>query len=157
MGLSGILSSPPALAGNSGAGPPSRLETIFNAKSFGAKGDGVSDDTQAIVASISACGEAGGGTVHFPPGKYVISSTIPVNYSHVSIQGSGWGNTDFVPRVQAGDVFVFGDKSHAPVLNKMADFSIHPSVPMTSGARFIFRTGMGSYSRTLKSTGVFTA
>ena len=59
----------------------------------------------------------------------MISSTILINYSHVAILGAGWGNTVFVPRLPAGDVFVFGDKTHAPVLNKMADFSIRSFRP----------------------------
>jgi polygalacturonase len=41
---------------------------------FGAKGDGVAKDTRAIQLAINAAGEAGG-TVHFPPGKY-LSGTL---------------------------------------------------------------------------------
>lgn len=42
----------------------------FNVKSYGAKGDGVADDTDAIQAAIDACCNAGGGTVFIPNGIY---------------------------------------------------------------------------------------
>lgn len=47
---------------------------------YGAKGDGVADDTAAIQAAFNAVlsSSAGQGQVFFPPGNYVISSTISV-------------------------------------------------------------------------------
>nr|UVX67823.1 MAG: Pectate lyase superfamily protein [Bacteriophage sp.] len=42
----------------------------FNVKAYGAKGDGVADDTDAIQAAIDACCKAGGGTVFIPNGIY---------------------------------------------------------------------------------------
>ena len=143
LGLGGILAFQSASANDLAAKPPPGIEPVLNVRTSGARGDGIADDTAAINHCISACGAAGGGTVYFPPGKYLITSTIPLNHSHVNIQGAGWGNTVFVPRVQAGDVFVVGDRSHAPALNKMADFSIHPSVQMTSGALIHIQNGNG--------------
>jgi hypothetical protein len=43
----------------------------FDVRSFGAKGDGSTLDTEAIVKAIRACAQAGGGTVLFPAGTYV--------------------------------------------------------------------------------------
>ena len=43
----------------------------FNVRALGAAGDGTSLDTQAIQGAIDAAGEAGGGTVFFPAGKYL--------------------------------------------------------------------------------------
>lgn len=46
---------------------------IFNVQNFGAKGDGVSDDTAAIQQAIDAAAAAGGGQVYVPPGTYIVS------------------------------------------------------------------------------------
>ena len=50
-------------------GMPSTLVTAH-----GAVGDGVTDDTEAVEATILAAGE--GGTVFFPPGHYLVSRTL---------------------------------------------------------------------------------
>jgi hypothetical protein len=42
---------------------------------FGARGNGVTDDTAAIQAAMNAAGPTGG-TVYFPPGNYLVSSTL---------------------------------------------------------------------------------
>lgn len=49
---------------------------IFNVMSFGAKGDGVTDDTHSIILADSAAWLAGGGIVWFPLGRYVINGPL---------------------------------------------------------------------------------
>lgn len=49
---------------------------FFNVKSFGATGDGTTDDSAAINAAIDAATNVGGGTVYFPYGTYRLLSTI---------------------------------------------------------------------------------
>jgi len=44
-------------------------------RDFGAAGDGTKLDTQPLQAAIEACARAGGGTVYFPPGRY-LSGTL---------------------------------------------------------------------------------
>jgi len=44
---------------------------IWNVRAQGARGDGEQLDTRALQAAIDACGAAGGGTVYFPPGRYL--------------------------------------------------------------------------------------
>ena len=46
-------------------------------RDFGAKGDGVTDDTAAIQAAINAC-RLTGGTVHFPVGVYLVTASLDV-------------------------------------------------------------------------------
>lgn len=46
----------------------------YNVRSYGAVGDGVTDDTVAIEAAITAAGD--GGTVFFPKGEYYITDTL---------------------------------------------------------------------------------
>ncbi len=58
---------------------------------YSAAGDGVTSDTTAIQAAITAANASGGGIVFFPPGTYVVSSlTIPAN---VSLMGCGPGRS----------------------------------------------------------------
>lgn len=47
----------------------------FPVRQFGATGSGTKSDTQAIQAAIDACARAGGGQVHFSPGRY-LSGTL---------------------------------------------------------------------------------
>lgn len=47
----------------------------INVKAFGAKGDGVTDDTAAIQAAVIAAAGAG---LFFPPGAYIISKQINI-------------------------------------------------------------------------------
>ncbi len=55
--------------------PTFDMEGVYNAKQYGAKGDGDSDDTDAIQAAVDAAA-ATGGTVFLPKGFYRISRTI---------------------------------------------------------------------------------
>jgi hypothetical protein len=64
---------------------------IISVKDYGAKGDGVTDDTAAIQAAINAAK-----TVYFPAGNYIITSPIYMTgseYSGSKIIGAGVGNT----------------------------------------------------------------
>jgi Pectate lyase superfamily protein len=56
---------------------------------FGATGNGVTDDTAAIQAAISAVSTTTGGVVYLPAGQYVTSSPLVVNSSDILLLGSG--------------------------------------------------------------------
>jgi len=45
---------------------------------FGAKGDGVTDDTGAFQQALDAAGDAGAGVVHVPAGRYLIKTHLNV-------------------------------------------------------------------------------
>lgn len=68
-----------------GTGRWERVYETINVKKFGAKGDGVTDDTAAIQATINAVSTDGGGTVIIPPsnGSYRVTLThqTPTSYS----------------------------------------------------------------------------
>ena len=64
---------------------------IVNVKSYGAKGDGVTDDTEAIQAAIDAAVAVGGGIVFVPVGHYKITGNIQVK-DNVSLIGAGYGS-----------------------------------------------------------------
>jgi hypothetical protein len=50
--------------------------TIFNVKDFGAKGDDMADDTQAITSALAAAATNNGGVVYLPWGTYRMSNWI---------------------------------------------------------------------------------
>lgn len=71
----------------------------FNAKLFGAKGDGIADDTPAIQATIDAAcgpgdpakvGRLARGNVFLPPGEYLVGGPLKVHsVSHLRFLGAG--------------------------------------------------------------------
>lgn len=65
-----------------------RFADIVNVKDFGAKGDGTTDDTEAIQAAINRASDKGGGTVYLPAGKYIQSQTLVLK-AKVKLLGDG--------------------------------------------------------------------
>lgn len=51
---------------------------MFDVSTYGATGDGTTDDREAIQDAIDACALAGGGKVWFPKGTYLIDSSVNV-------------------------------------------------------------------------------
>jgi hypothetical protein len=45
-------------------------------RDFGARGDGVADDTRAVQSALDAAAAAGGGVVQFPPGVYPVTQVV---------------------------------------------------------------------------------
>lgn len=61
---------------------------VYNVKVYGAKGDGLTDDSAAIQAAVVAA-EVAGGIVYFPAGTYIIGTTILVGVG-IRLVGAGW-------------------------------------------------------------------
>jgi hypothetical protein len=69
---------------------------VVDARAFGAKGDGTTDDTSALAAWIDAIGRASGTFAVLPPGRYMISGPLPeISVDSVVILGCGWSYTHF--------------------------------------------------------------
>lgn len=66
----------------------SKMRDIVSVKDFGAKGDGVTDDTLAIQAAIDSF-TTGNGAVFFPVGSYRVTNTITVSKNRIHLRGSG--------------------------------------------------------------------
>jgi hypothetical protein len=70
---------------DAGASP----EGVFNVKTYGAKGDASTDDAAAIASAIAAV-PSQGGIIYFPPGVYLLNSSIVVHArTDLSFVGAG--------------------------------------------------------------------
>jgi len=61
-------------------------ENLFNVKAYGAIGDGTTDDSASIIATIAAAG--GGDEIVFPAGTYLISESIVISKG-ITLRGLG--------------------------------------------------------------------
>lgn len=77
-----------------------------NVQTYGATGNGTTDDTAAIKNALAAL-PANGGTIYFPAGQYLITSTLTVATTGTTFQGDGWASqirydgTSVTPAVNA--------------------------------------------------------
>lgn len=77
---------------------------VVNVRTYGAKGDGVTDDTAAIQAAITAA-EASGGAVIVPAGSYLLSGTgaqLLLIQHAITIRGANQATTAFVVKADVG-------------------------------------------------------
>nr|DAK03900.1 MAG TPA: tail spike protein [Caudoviricetes sp.] len=65
-----------------------RFSDEVNVRDFGAKGDGVTDDTAVMQIAIDILAKLGGGSLYFPPGVFLQSSTLTLR-SKVILRGAG--------------------------------------------------------------------
>jgi Pectate lyase superfamily protein len=72
--------------------PEAAADRVFDVRAYGANGDGRANSTRGIVNAVAAAEQAGGGTVYFPRGRYVIIETLVVP-PNVAIKGE---RTDLV-------------------------------------------------------------
>ncbi len=95
-GASAVLDSSEIRALNQRVDYLSIRTSTFNVVTFGAAGDGTTDDTSAIQATIAAAIAAGGGTILLPAGTYLISDTLDFSalagtLRQVTMRGVGAG------------------------------------------------------------------
>ncbi len=65
-------------------------ELWVSVKDYGARGDGIRDDTTSIQTTINEVSRLGGGIVYFPPGTYLISAALTLSSANgVSFAGAG--------------------------------------------------------------------
>jgi hypothetical protein len=96
-------------------------------ETFGAVGNGVTDDTAAIQAAFDYAHTAGGGLVQFTPGKTYAVSTFLVVYDYTTVYAYGAtikaiGNTGLLRNFRSDEVFnAYAGHSHIQVLGGIWD------------------------------------
>jgi hypothetical protein len=90
--------------GQSMGGVVSLQVAPVNVRSFGAKGDGITDDTLAFDAAFAAIKSAGGGSLYIPTGQYIYNTLS--NFSESKTFGG-----------ETSNIVVFGDGATASVIN----------------------------------------
>lgn len=84
-GLGGLMATP-----SHADAQANRKETAFhetNVRDFGARGDGINDDTVAFQRALDSTHGAGGGTVFAPPGRYLFRDVLNIPEG-VTLRGS---------------------------------------------------------------------
>ena len=102
---------------------------VYDVTSYGALGDGVTNDTVAIRAAVAACKAAGGGHVYFPAGTYIVAPTEEFSQ---------------VIRVDFGNVAFVGDGADVTELRCFAWGMQHPQNEVVENKGFGFRCGINN-------------
>ncbi|KZS93669.1 pectin lyase-like protein [Sistotremastrum niveocremeum HHB9708] len=136
---------------------PSGYQVYRNVKDFGAKGDGVTDDTAAINNAISSGNRCGGSCgvgsttltpaiVFFPQGTYLVSSPI-IAYYYTALVGdgrklptllasagfNGIAVIDADPYTASGQWYVNQDNFYRSVRNFIIDVTRMPATSSATG------------------------
>jgi len=101
--------------GSFDVGAAERNGTLLNVRDYGAKGDGVSDDTAAIQAAIN--GASRGATIHFPRGVYVVANFAVKNRSGLTFLGEG--RESVIKQKSGAERFATFDGSSDIVITKL--------------------------------------
>ena len=84
---------------------------------FGAAGDSATNDYAAIQEALDSCYTAGGGTVYFPPGVYVVQDTfLTVRGGGVRLVGQGFAQNEFDEGPNRGTTLLFWNTQAADTL-----------------------------------------
>jgi hypothetical protein len=98
---------------------PANAKGLVNVKDHGAKGDGVADDTKAILAAIASTPSPG--SVYFPAGTYLINDIIRITRSHLVLFGDGSGKSILYFKKSLTAVLGAYAFNHAPGENRWSN------------------------------------
>ena len=120
-----------------------KLRESVSVKDFGAKGDGVTDDTAALLAAIAFL--TAGGKLYWPTGKYKYSSELRIGVSNVTMYGDGIGLTVLQP-VGWIDHLLFADSSYPSAFTTYYKLEVYgmtfDGVNQTAGANDTYGNGV---------------
>lgn len=118
---------------------PTNFSGMVSIKAFGARGNGVTDDTNAINSALAYMASRGGGGLYFPKGNYKVSSTLVYTGSNLKIYGDGVNATVFRPTFGDSNLFTFS----GPWIT-LTDFLVDSAATFTAGYLFEFTTTSGN-------------
>lgn len=104
---------------------------VFDLSTFGAVGDGVTNDGPALQQALNAIAQAGGGTLFVPAGRYVITTPVLKDFT-----GTGASLT------------ILGVGSSTPVNADGDGAALTRGLDLTS--EFVIRTGLSTTALTLR-------
>ena len=90
------------------------LRRKVNVRDFGAVGDGVTDDTQAIKDALATCGSVWSNkpsVLYFPRGNYIIKECITLDEKYLSIEGEGLSNTNIISQGTHNGIDLIGSSN----------------------------------------------
>lgn len=124
----------------------------INVKTYGATGDGVTNDTTAIQNAINAA-RPNGDVVYIPSGTYVVSSTLTIN--------SSADTGDYAPRCSirgdgANATRIFRSSGTGPVLNILGGSAAGIHSFLTVSDLMIVGNGVGTDGITLNRMAFMT-
>lgn len=127
--------SPPTLAQMNQA----FSNVTVNVSSYGAFGNGVSNDTLAVQRAIDFVQNNGGGTVYFPAGTFLHTKTWVITNNYTTLAGANGGAVTFLATNDFGDQVVFGTGTPYIQFPNLHDIQIaQSSANVSFGAGLVF-------------------
>ena len=97
------------------------LGQVISVTDFGAVGDGVTDDSTAIQDGINYLSSIDGGYLSFPPGVFVITTTLTIDDDNINLVGSGsgmfFGDIDAATLASASTTIKYTGVTAIPVIH----------------------------------------
>lgn len=121
-----------------------KFQESLSVKDFGAAGDGVTDDTAAMLAAVAAVKLAGGGEVFFPTGTYNYAAAIVNDFDQLTLRGENWFSTELKNNSTAANLIEFSTKSVVQHF-VMKDLYIN-AANVAGGHAFHQATGVGQHT-----------
>lgn len=85
-------------------------DIFVNVQDYGAKGDGVTDDTAAVLAALASV--SGNATIFFPSGNYIVGQISTGIKSGITLRGEGYRSTTLTCKTGTNThLVVFGNGS----------------------------------------------
>lgn len=128
-----------------GSAPVGRIKLPFtgaiSVKVFGAKMDGVTNDSVRLQAAGDFIISAGGGQLVIPNGQLYMASGVTWSGNSLHLIGEGLGASQLRCGFAAGDIICIGDGTANPNNCSVSQLSIISNIAKTGGAGVRFRNG----------------